>query len=129
MAKPVKLPSDQPYEDEADLLRDVKDWLDPQRRDGIMYLPIRDRYARGYSDLFICVRGQWVVAELKDNIGKPTPHQKEFIKDMIECGAIGAVCRSVKDVADLVERAKEIVDGRLGHDNRKSSGPHLRSAT
>lgn len=112
MSQPKKLPSDHWYSDEADLLKDVKDWLEPQRRDGIKLVPIRDRYARGYSDLFICVMGQFVVAELKDDIGKPSKHQELFIKEMIEAGAIGGVCRSVKDVADLVEQAKERVNAR-----------------
>lgn len=107
-----KLPSDQWYSDEADLLKDVKEWLEPQRRDGIKLIPIRDRYARGYSDLFICVKGQFVVAELKDDTGTASPHQLKFIDDMVKCGAIGGVCRSVKDVADLVEKAKERVNAR-----------------
>lgn len=112
MKTPVKSPSDQWYSDEGTLLTKVKEWLEPQERNGIKLLPIRDRYARGYSDLFICVRGQFVVAELKDDTGKPTVHQEEFIKDMVACGAIGGVCRSVKDVADLVEQAKERVNAR-----------------
>ena len=107
-----KLPSDQQYADEAYLLKAVKDWLEPQRRDGIKLIPIRDRYARGYSDLFICVKGQFVVAELKDDTGTASPHQEKFIADMVACGAIGGVCRTVKEVADLVEKAKERVNAR-----------------
>ena len=102
-----KLPSPQVYTDEAVLLKKVKEWLEPQERDGIKMLRICDRYARGYSDLFICVRGQFVVAELKDDTGTPSQHQLDFIDEMVSCGAIGGVCRSVKDVADLVEQAKE----------------------
>lgn len=99
-------PSTHQYKQEADLLKAVIEWLEPQRRDGIKVLRICDRYAKGYSDLFINVRGQFVVAELKDDEGKPTPHQIQFIEDMVECGAIGAVCRTVKEVADLVDEAK-----------------------
>lgn len=101
----VKSPSDRQYSDEATLLRKVIEWLEPQRRRGIKVLKIRDKYAKGYSDLFINVRGQFVVAELKDDTGVVTPHQKDFIREMVECGAIGGVCRSVKEVADLVEEA------------------------
>lgn len=106
-----KLPSDQWYSDEATLLKEVKEWLEPQERDGIKLLPIRDRYARGYSDLFICVRGWFVVAELKDDTGVPSKHQEIFIEEMQKVGAIGGVCRSVKDVADLIELAKKKTGG------------------
>lgn len=99
-------PSSQMYQDEADLLNEVTKWLAPQRRDGIMMIRICDRYAKGYSDLFINVRGQFVVAELKDDEGVASQHQKDFIRDMLSCGAIGGVCRTVKEVADLVEEAK-----------------------
>lgn len=99
-------PSTQTYKDEADLLKDVTKWLEPQFRDGIKVIRICDRYNKGYSDLFINVRGQFVIAELKDDEGEASPHQKEFIRDMLACGAIGAVCRTVKEVADLVEEAK-----------------------
>jgi hypothetical protein len=94
------------YSDEADLLKEVKKWLEPQQRDGIKLIRICDRYAKGYSDLFICVRGWFVVAELKDDVGEPSPHQEQFIEEMLECGAIGGVCRTVADVAKLVEEAK-----------------------
>lgn len=94
------------YKDEEKLLKEVVKWLEPQRRDGIMMMKIRDRYAKGYSDVFINVRGQWVIAELKDDEGVATVHQEDFIRDMVECGAIGAVCRTVKEVADLVDEAK-----------------------
>ena len=99
-------PSSQTYKEEAKLLKDVVDWLEPQRRDGIKVMRICDRYTKGYSDLFINVRGQFVVAELKDDEGEASAHQLEFIEEMIECGAIGGVCRTVKEVADLVEEAK-----------------------
>lgn len=99
-------PSSQMYKDEAKLLSEVTKWLAPQRRDGIMMIRVCDRYAKGYSDLFINVRGQFVVAELKDDTGTASPHQKDFIRDMKSCGAIGGVCRTVKEVADLIEEAK-----------------------
>lgn len=100
------------YQDEGELLKNVKNWLEPQRRDGIKLIRICDRYAKGYSDLFICVQGQFVVAELKDDTGTPSQHQLDFIKEMVACGAIGGVCRTVKEVADLVEQAKERVNAR-----------------
>ena len=102
-----KLPSDRQYKDEADLVKAVKKWLEPQERDGIKLIRICDRYTKGYSDFFICVNGWFVVAELKDNTGTASQHQLDFIKEMVACGAIGGVCRSVKDVADLIEQAKQ----------------------
>lgn len=112
MRKQKRLPSSQYYSDEADLLKAVREWLEPQRRDGIKMMRICDRYTKGYSDLFICVKGILVVAELKDNTGTPSQHQLDFIDDIIKCGGIGGVCRSVKEVADLVEQAKERVNAR-----------------
>lgn len=106
MSVQVKLPSSQVYKEEGTLLKKVKEWLEPQERDGIKLLRICDRYAKGYSDLFICVNGWFVVAELKDDTGKASPHQEQFIAEMRKCGAIGGVCRSVRDVADLIEVAK-----------------------
>ena len=101
----VKSPSDRIYTDEATLVDKVTEWLEPQQRDGIKMLKIRDRYAKGYSDLFICVRGIFVCAELKDDIGKASPHQELFLEEMRACGAVCGVCRSVKDVSDLVDEA------------------------
>lgn len=99
-------PSTEIYTDEAKLLKEVTKWLEPQYRDGIKLIRICDRYAKGYSDLFINVRGQFVVAELKDDTGVPSVHQIQFIEEMVECGAIGGVCRSVAEVAALVDEAK-----------------------
>ena len=101
-----QLPSDRMYKEEADLLDAVTKWLEPQRRDGIKLIRVCDRYNKGYSDLFLCVRGLFVVAELKDDTGTATPHQELFIKDIQDTGGIGAVCRTVKEVAELVEEAK-----------------------
>lgn len=102
----VKLPSDQVFTDEADLLKKVIEWLEPQQRDGIKVLRICDGYTRGYADLFICVHGIFVCAELKDDIGVASPHQEQFLEDMAKAGAICGVCRTVKEVAYLVDDAK-----------------------
>lgn len=71
-------------------------------------LRICDRYAKGYADLFICVNGIFVCAELKDDIGVPSEHQKNFLEAMSNAGAVTGICRSVKEVADLVEKAKQM---------------------
>ena len=102
------------YTDEAALLKAVIRWLEPQQRDGIKVIRVCDRYRSGYSDLFICARGRFVVAELKDDTGTATPHQEIFIKEMIAAGAVGGICRSVKDVADLIEKALYCQCGHTG---------------
>ena len=99
------LSSNQMYKEEASLLKKVIEWLEPQQRDGIKVIRICDRYHSGYSDLFICARGRFVVAELKDDTGTATPHQELFIEDMEAAGATGGVCRTVKEVSDLIDKA------------------------
>lgn len=93
------------YKKESDLLKAVIKWIEPQRRNGIVALKIRDSYAIGYSDLFICARGRFIVAELKDDTGTPSPHQEIFIEEMTAAGAVGGICRSVKEVSDLIDKA------------------------
>lgn len=85
-------------------------WLEPQRRDRIKAIRVCDRYNKGYSDVFICVRGILVLAELKDDTGVASQHQLQFLEEMCAAGAIGGVCRSVKEVADLVEQAKQLIE-------------------
>ena len=86
------------------------EWLEPQQRERIKAIRVCDRYNKGYADVFICVRGRLVLAELKDDTGVASPHQEQFLEEMRACGAIGGVCRSVKDVADLVEQAKQLTE-------------------
>ena len=78
----LQLPSNRVYTEEAELLADAIKWLEAQRRNGIKVIRIGDRYHRGYSDLFICVQGKLVVAELKDDEGTATPHQEKFMMIM-----------------------------------------------
>ena len=84
------------------------EWLAPQKRDRVYAIRVCDRYNKGYSDVFICVRGILVLAELKDDTGTASPHQEIFLEDMRAAGAIGGVCRSVRDVYNLVEQAKQL---------------------
>lgn len=93
------------YKDEATLLRKTISWLEPQKRNGIKVIRVVDRYSSGYSDLFICARGRFVVAELKDDTGTATPHQELFIEEMVAAGATGGICRTIQDVSDLIDRA------------------------
>ena len=96
---------DKQYKEESELLSKVTRWLAPQQRDGIKVIRVVDRYTKGYSDLFISAKGRFVVAELKDDTGTASPHQELFIEEMNATGAVGGICRSVQDVADLINKA------------------------
>jgi len=104
------------YTSESELLNKVIEWIEPQKRNGIVVLKIRDRYTSGYSDLFINARGRFVVAELKDNEGTPTRQQLDFIKSMKKAGGTGGVCRSVLDVSKLIDEALYCVCESTGND-------------
>lgn len=96
---------DKIYTQEAELVKDVKKWLMPQFYQGIQLIRINDRYHKGYSDFFINARGRLICAELKDDIGVPSEHQKLFIKEAQRCGAKAGVCRSIRDVKNLIDAA------------------------
>jgi hypothetical protein len=98
------------WDEEGDLLKKVNEWLAPQIADGIVAVRVSDKYQKGYSDLFICVRGWWVLAELKDNTGTSSPHQDKFIAKFVRAGAVGGLCRSVADVSALIDEAKRRVN-------------------
>jgi hypothetical protein len=104
MKKMTALLLDQQYKEEADFLKKAKEWLEAQR--DIKCIRVSERYQRGYSDLFLCVRGQFVVAELKDDTGTASPHQELFIADVIRAGGIGAVCYTMRDILNLVDEAR-----------------------
>jgi len=98
-------PSDKVYKEESKLLAATIAWLEPQQRDGIKVIRVVDRFTKGYSDLFICAKGHFIVAELKDDTGTASPHQEDFIREIIAAGGTGGICRSVKDVSDLITKA------------------------
>ena len=102
--KKAPLLFDQQYKEESKLLETVTEWLNYQP--DLKALRICDRYAKGYSDIFVCLNGQFVVIELKDDTGTMSKHQEEFIKDMKAVGAIGAECRTLRQVINLIEEAR-----------------------
>ena len=57
---------------------------------------------RGNSDCIICYRGRFIAVELKDNIGKPSAQQLRFLDDVKRSGGIAEVCRSVRDIYNLL---------------------------
>lgn len=115
MKKLTQLQLDQQYTEESKLLKVVKEYLDAQS--DTLVMRICDRYACGYSDIFLCTRGQFVAIELKDNTGKPTAHQILFLEQVRRAGGIGAVCRTLGEVIQLVEKARYIADGHKRNDS------------
>lgn len=93
------------YTEEAELLDAVKKWLEPQRRRGVHLIRVVDRYTKGYSDLFINAHGRFIAVELKDDTGVASPHQEAFIEDVIAAGGAGGICRTVQEVANLIDNA------------------------
>jgi hypothetical protein len=91
------------YAKEADILEKALEWLSKQPN--LKAIRICDKYNSGYSDIFICVEGKLVVAELKSATGKPSKLQLEFIAEMQRCGATGGICRSIQDIKTLLEEA------------------------
>ena len=104
--KTDKLSSSHFYTEEAKLLSDVIEHLACRSREGIITLRINDISHRGYSDLFIVVRGYIVFAELKDNKGKESANQKVFREDMLKAGAIAGVCTNIYQVMQLIALAE-----------------------
>ena len=91
------------YDKEADFLEAAIKWC---FQEGYYPIRINDSMHRGYSDLFIVVQGRLVCAELKDNTGKPSKHQLDFIERVESYGAIGGVCRTIADIEDLCDEAR-----------------------
>jgi len=105
MKRPLKLVLDKPFKEEADLLKEALKWLYRQRDLKVLRICTEIRY--GYSDLFLCVRGHFVIIELKDDEGTLTAPQEEFIVDMKDVGAIGGECRTVQQIIDYVNSARQ----------------------
>lgn len=85
----------------------VKEWLELQP--DIAFYKASDRYNKGVSDFIICVGGIFVCAELKRSDGVPSPHQKLFIKNFQDKGAVTGVCWTLAEVKALVEEARRRV--------------------
>ena len=105
MARMNQLQLNQEYEEEATLLAKAKEWLAGQP--DVLCMRVCDRYHKGYSDLILCVDGVFVAAELKDNKGTPSAHQKLFTAEVIRHGGIAkADVKTLQQIIDLVEEAR-----------------------
>lgn len=61
---------------------------------------------KGMSDIYICLDGISVWAELKKPTGLYTEKQKQFIEDIIAHGGIAGIVTCVKDLERLLEEAR-----------------------
>ena len=104
MRKLTKSELEKSYSTEGALLEKAKTYLESQP--DVQLIRINDRYAKGYSDLFLNVNGHFVALELKDNIGVPTPHQRIFLKQVVDKGGIGGICRTLSDISKYLEEAR-----------------------
>lgn len=93
------------YKTEEGLTRCVKKWLDTQ--DDLYYWKASDRFTSGIADIIVCVQGQFVALELKDDKGKLSANQKLFAKKVTEAGGVWAECRMVQDAIDAVNAARK----------------------
>ncbi len=95
------------YKLEADLTEVVKDWLDKQS--DLYYFKVSDRFKKGISDILACVQGVFVAIELKAGNNTASPHQKFFIKNVVDAKGIGGVCETLGQVKVLIDEARRIV--------------------
>lgn len=105
MKKLTKLELVKQYSTEAELMKKAKEFLEVQP--DVQLIRINDRFAKGYSDLFLNVNGHFVALELKDDTGKPTPHQILFMRNVVGHGGIGGVCRTLADISKYLEEARQ----------------------
>lgn len=62
---------------------------------------------KGTADLTLCVVGAFVAIELKVQGNTLTDDQEAYREEVLRCGGIHSVCRSINEVVDLVERIRE----------------------
>jgi hypothetical protein len=93
------------YDAEADLLSDVKQYLEGLRNSGyrVHHWRISTSSILGWPDIVCCINGKFVFLELKDRTGKPTIHQLQFAQDAEAAGAVGGICRTMADVISIVD--------------------------
>ena len=63
-----------------------------------------DRFTSGIPDLIICKEGLFYAIELKAGSNKPTPIQNHVMRKIRDAGGRAAVCRSVEEVKQFIEK-------------------------
>ena len=85
----------------AELVRDILKYLHSQ---GCVSVLITPRGRKGPSDILFCYRGRFGAVEAKVGYDTPSPHQKRFLKEVIDAEGQGGICRSVDDVKRILKR-------------------------
>lgn len=98
------------YDNEAQLLKDALTFLSTLKQTKV--IRINDSCHRGYADLLLCYHGQFVAIELKDKIGKPSPHQLLFLDNIIKAQGIGGIAHNLSEIKTILSialyRAKKV---------------------
>ncbi len=101
----------QKWPQEREFLQIVIKYLEGFSRKELAFQRIIDNHVKGISDILVCYHGVLVLLELKRDTGKPTVHQLRYIEKMEMAGGVGAVCWTLQDVVNTLERGKRVSDG------------------
>ena len=88
------------YMYEANFLEEAKEFIALFEKCVLIRAEITTR--NGVADLLICYRGRFIGAELKRLYGKPSMQQLKFVQDVNEAGGRAAVCKTLKELWDLM---------------------------
>lgn len=58
----------------------------------------------GVADILACYKGRFIAIEVKNETGKPSPLQLANQKMVKDAGGISLIARSVKEVADEIDK-------------------------
>jgi hypothetical protein len=104
----------------------VKQWC--RRKDGAFdrFFPGHLRIAphggsfsvNGVSDDILCWRGVFVAIEIKPDDGHLTRLQREFLKEVVDAGGVGALLRGKDEVrlANIRDKVLEVANGFRSRD-------------
>jgi hypothetical protein len=88
-----------------------------QTQSGAIYDPTRKTFRKppkwapvGVADIIGIWHGYFLAIEVKRPGGRISEHQKQWLSDMVERGAIGMIAYSLSDVVTLLEQII-VVDG------------------
>lgn len=90
---------------EADITREIRQYLKIRgvwhykQWQGLGSLP-------GVADIIGCFKGKYLAIEVKTPGKNPTPHQQNFLNQVIYAGGLAFVARSVDDVIQRLEDKK-----------------------
>lgn len=71
----------------------------------IKFWKISDRFNAGFPDILLCIDGEFVAIELKQEKGRVTALQEQEIRDIHIAGGTAEVARSVEEALDIINMA------------------------